>query len=671
MKSALRVVVLTATMVLFCVPVESVWSQNELEQTDIDIKDDPEAYQLGEVVVSAGGTGVEAVGTTRKVTRQDIKDMNARSLDEAIRFTPGVLIRTGNAGTPRIDIRGFRTRHVLMLLDGVPFNSTYDGQFDPTLIPTENIARIKVSTGGGSLLYGPGGNGGIINIVTRKGREGMRGEIGLEGAEGSSVYGRTALSGASGGLDGFLSASYRDRDWYPLSDDFEETDEQTGDKRDNSDRERQNFFGQVGYHPSDFTYIGLSANGFQGENGVPPVTNYDKNDPFTKKPKYDRTDDISGNTAQLAFSHEPGGFFGVRGWFYYSRSDQEDNRYDDDTYSTQKKNGASQTNSDTDVYGGNLQLKGDLGDFGAATLGLIATEEEWDGDGFSVNKSNEREYFDRDEKTSTYTTALEYEWSPFEKLGIVAGASYHWFDGDNDVDDSDWSYLLGATYDLFEGTRFKAYHSRRVRFPSIRQLYDPDGGNEDLEAENTRHYEIGVEQALPANTLVSATAYRIDAKDFIEKDETDVYTNFEDLRFQGFEIALENRFVSNLMLRASYAYLDAEDRGADSERAELQHRPKDTFSFEGVYRFDFGLTLRGSVLYIANQYFYDSDGEDPLEKKKLNDIAVVDVKASYMLVDEMLEIYAGADNLFDEDYEESYGLPQAGQVLYAGVEFRY
>jgi len=29
----------------------------------------------------------------------------------------------------------------------------------------------------------------------------------------------------------------------------------------------------------------------------------------------------------------------------------------------------------------------------------------------------------------------------------------------------------------------------------------------------------------------------------------------------------------------------------------------------------------------------------------------------------------GANNLLDEDYAESYGLPQAGRMVYAGIEF--
>jgi len=36
-----------------------------------------------------------------------------------------------------------------------------------------------------------------------------------------------------------------------------------------------------------------------------------------------------------------------------------------------------------------------------------------------------------------------------------------------------------------------------------------------------------------------------------------------------------------------------------------------------------------------------------------------------------LSVYLGADNLLDEDYEQSYGLPQPGRTAYAGLEYSF
>ncbi len=127
--------------------------------------------------VSSGRTQsdriVERITTVDEVTAAQIERSGARTLDQAIRLMPGVSIVNGGDGVPRIDVRGFRTRNVTLLIDGVPQSATYDGQFDPRAIPVENIARIKVTRGGGSVLYGPGGNAAVIDIITKSAGPGL------------------------------------------------------------------------------------------------------------------------------------------------------------------------------------------------------------------------------------------------------------------------------------------------------------------------------------------------------------------------------------------------------------------------------------------------------------------------------------------------------------------
>ncbi|MCP4577516.1 MAG: TonB-dependent receptor plug domain-containing protein, partial [Deltaproteobacteria bacterium] len=206
-------------------------------------KNDEGVYTLGEVVVSARQDVVETAGTVREITAQDIENKDARTLDQALELLPGVTIRTGAGGIPRIDIHGFRSRHVLLLLDGMPLNSTYDGQFDPAIIPTENIAKIKVSYGASSVLYGQGAMGGVINIITKKGKDGIQGKASGEIGEGSSRLGRFNVGGAAEKADFFVSGSMAARDDFPLSNDFQSTPLQGGGERNNSDNRRNNLFG--------------------------------------------------------------------------------------------------------------------------------------------------------------------------------------------------------------------------------------------------------------------------------------------------------------------------------------------------------------------------------------------------------------------------------------------
>lgn len=629
-----------------------------------------ELFNLGEIVVSAADTGVEAVGTTVSVDAETMSRRGVRNLNEALTLVPGVSIRTGNDGTPRIDIRGYRTRHVLLLLDGIPLNSTYDGQFDPASIPVEHIAEIKLTTGSSSVLYGSGGNGGVINIITKKGEVGVHGSTVAEIGQEDAYLGRVSVGGSDETIDAFISASVSGRNGFRLSDDFEETGDENGNERENSDREMTNVFANFGYTLSEDTLLGLSLNYQTGEYGKPPVTNYDKNDPFTKKPKYERLDSQEGFAGQLAFSHRTAGPLSLHGWAFFNTLDVEENRYDDSDYDAQNLKGSYRSDTTTETVGGSLQFAYALQGGGSVTLGLTGQQESWEESGFQMVNDGVSETISADKDLSVYSAALEYTVAPIDRLGLVFGFGQHYQNREEGNEDA-YSYLLGLHYDLFEGTRLKASHARKVRFPSIKQLYDASDGNSDLHAERTLHYEIGVEQTLPAATTVAVTLFHNDAEDFIEKDDSDINQNYENYRFRGVEIVAENRAVENLVVRAGYSYLEAKDRSSNTQKDELQHRPQDKFTLEAAYDFPFNLTANVSLLYIANQYFYDSDGKDPLEKQKLPNYTIVNLKLDKAFFDRALLFYVGADNLFDEDYGQSYGIPQAGRTLYAGVEYHF
>ena len=383
-------------------------------------------YDLGKVVVSKqADQGVEANETIRKVTAAEIQERDARTLDEALNLLPGVSVRTGGDGTPRIDIRGFKTRNVLLLLNGTPFNPASDGQFDPQMISVENIAEIKVITGGASVLYGPGGNGAVINIITKKGKTGVHGSATGEIAEGDAHLLKANVSGGTDKLDYFLSASTYKRDYFPLSDDFTTTKYQQSDDRDNSDLERDNVFANVGYSPSEKTFLGMTLSYLGGERGKPPVDNYSKTDPFTSNLKYDRLDDSKNYSVQLAGSHDLEGPSHIKGWVFVNQLDQLENRYDDATYTTQLLKGSSRTDSTTRISGANFQYGYDLPANSTMTLGLMAENDDWDADGFQqVEKKGasraSRNNFDESHTFQVYSTLLQYDAAPIKNLASTA-----------------------------------------------------------------------------------------------------------------------------------------------------------------------------------------------------------------------------------------------------------
>ena len=644
-----------------------------LQTEAADVGAGKEMYTLGEVVVSAKKAGVESVGTTREITAEDIQSRGAETLDEAIRLLPGVSVRVGAQGIPRVDIRGMRSRHVILLLDGVPFNSTFDGQFDPSIITVENIERIKLSYGSHSVLYGSGALGGVINIITKKGRTGLEGTASAEIGEEDSKTGRFTFSGGQNTVDFFLSGNFHETDGFNLSDDFNPTSEEDGDLRENSDRKRNTVFANIGYSPMEDLQIGLVLNYMDGEYGIPPSSINNNADPFANKPKYERVDDMEGLTGNLSGSYDIPGPFEVRGWIYMNEQDEVKNQYDDRTYTTQQDlsiNGLYHEENKVTISGGNIQTVYDLPVSGNLSFGLGTKRESYKTKGKRVERRN-RPFvpFDDTYKLQTHSAAIEYEGVPFGQIGLVLGYGHHWFEQEDGRDEDKGDFIAGAYYDLFQNTKIRGSVAKKVRFPSIRNLYEKGSENPDLTAEESMNYEVGIDHQLPCDTTISLTGFRLDVEDYIEKDANNIFQNNEEYRFQGFEFSLDTRFIKNLTLRTGYTFMDSKDRSSGTQKDELQYRPRHTLTAEAKYLFGYGISAYMSMEHAKGLYYYSKNA--PLIKGKLGDITLVNLKLEKEAVAGRLSIYLGADNLFDNDYEESYGFPQPGMMIYGGVKFRF
>jgi outer membrane cobalamin receptor len=658
---SLRRLALSIVLAAFIFPYQAHSKTNE-EETGV--------YTLGEIVVSGKKImGVESVGTVREITEEDIRLKNARTLDEALELLPGLDIRTGTDGVPRVDIRGFRSRHVLLLLDGIPFNSTFDGQFDPSTIPVENIAKIKVSYGNHSVLYGQGGLAGVINVITKKGKKGFHGSAQAELGKKDHYSGKFTFSGAKDKWDFFLSGSASEKDGYPLSDDFESTTLENGGVRENSDRKNKNLMANVGFAPSDKCLLGLVVNHLRGEYGKPPSTLSKADDPlFAKNPKYVRVEDFEGLSSQLSVSADLPGPLDMRGWFFINNLDEDETSYDDDNYNTVSKKNSYTQDTRTGIYGGTLQTGLDLRSLGRVSLGLSAERQEFESKGAIVKKKNNPpEPFDNEWDVEVYSASVEHELLKFRPLGIVLGFGHSWFEKQTGGKENDSHFLVGAHYDFNKDLRIMGSFARKIRFPSIRQLYDVDSGNPDLKAERSYNYELGLEKRLPRDTRIVLTLFRMDVADYIEKiPPNDLFLNNDKYRFQGIEVTAETRLCRRLFLRGGYGFLYTRDRSSQWDRDELQYRPEHKFTLEGKYNFDNGFMIYMNLMYVADQYYY-SNTSPPL-KRELNDYGLVSVKIDKALFNDRLKLYLGVDNLLDKDYEESYGFPQAGRTVYGGAK---
>lgn len=150
-------------------------------------------YQSPELLVEAERDNLwdaDASSFIHTITRQDIELGGFRSVGEALETVPGLFVqKSGGAhGTQYVSIRGSKTEHVLVLVDGVRFGKPHGGSTDLSMIPLSMIEKIDVVKGGNSARYGADALAGVIVITTKSARprlpQSVRGSIGSFGSNG-------------------------------------------------------------------------------------------------------------------------------------------------------------------------------------------------------------------------------------------------------------------------------------------------------------------------------------------------------------------------------------------------------------------------------------------------------------------------------------------------------
>jgi outer membrane receptor protein involved in Fe transport len=195
-------------------------------------------------------------------------------------------VTTGAKNAPSVSIHGFAQTQVLVLIDGVPYYETKYGSLDLNQIPTENIAKIEISKGAASVLYGANTLGGVINIITKKPSDKPYTHASMEFSENNTQRYSLTNGMKKGIFNYWLNYTYAESDGYDLSDDFEPTETriikkpggtteeivQGKGKRINSDYETNNFWAKFGIEPNKDSQYYLNFHYLDRDKGWSPST---------------------------------------------------------------------------------------------------------------------------------------------------------------------------------------------------------------------------------------------------------------------------------------------------------------------------------------------------------------------------------------------------------------
>lgn len=171
-----------------------------------------EQNRLDPVVVTASRSPQllsQVLADTTVITREDIERQAFGGIADLLRSQACFeMVRNGNVGAnTSLFVRGAETRHTMVLIDGVPYDSQRTDGASWQSIPLAQIERIEIVRGAASAVHGSDAIGGVVQIFTRKGEGKPQLELGLGGGNLGLNKLDASISGMSGIIDYAFSAA--------------------------------------------------------------------------------------------------------------------------------------------------------------------------------------------------------------------------------------------------------------------------------------------------------------------------------------------------------------------------------------------------------------------------------------------------------------------------------
>jgi len=614
-----------------------------------------EPYVMPPITVEASALDASLPAQT-EITREEIIDSHKNELTDVLTLTPGLSVRQGGQGEARADLRGFDQRATLFTLNGVPLYEPYNGIVNLDLVPLEMLESVNVARGPSSSLFGPNGMSGTVKMTTLKARAPLQANLSTTwrkadfwNVRASAGLARERVSAVIGGR--FLTAGD-----FPLSGSFSgyppgRARFDHDGRRFNSDRREHSIF-------ADFSYAFAGGGGAHAtllsssaQFGIPPNT-------IQFIPSFQRVEREEFNHIQISADHSLTSAVGVSGAVFFSSYDRRNQQF---------------TGPDLrDPFLTSMADSEELGGMGRVTTAVSAR------DSLSLAVQVRRAQADLSDSASgplgqpdftTASAAFENEYFLGQRVRLFVGLS---FDVQTGGHLTSWEIdpQGGVSADFGRFGMARAGVSRKIRFPTLRELFDPLQGNLDLQPEKALAYEVG-HRVAGKSFYIDASLFRNEVSDLIENGRVGTVqraVNLEDAVLQGFEAAVGGAAMRFLRLDLNYTFLDAKARKnlplGEGSFTEVQHRPSHRFNGTVNVLLPQAFALRLEGIYSSDQV--DTFGTDV----RAPEYGVFNLQLRKRLGTH-LEVFAGVDNVLDASYEQKLGAPLPGRWEYAGLLARY
>jgi vitamin B12 transporter len=658
------IIAMVLLALLFVAPSVAAAQESELtkapettKQSDNKEKKAKKEEKTEEVVVTATRieTASREVGSSITViTNQQIEERQNTTVLEVLRTVPSldVVQLGGPGGQTSVFIRGAKSEHTLVLIDGVEMNDpiTPGRSYDFANLTTDNIESIEIIRGPQSTLYGSDAIGGVINIITKKGKGKPRGFVSAEGGSFNTFREKAGVSGGNQWANYSLGISRWDTNGISAA------NEKDGN-HEKDDYENTSISTRLGVTPtenSDADFVLRYINARADIDNYGGVGGDDPNNTADLEQLFFRTQ------VRLSLFND---LWEQKLGFSLTDLDRD---YHNDTDADHP------SDLDRSSYYGKI-LKFDwqhnlyLHETNTLTLGIENEEEK--GKSKYYSESAWGPYTSNFKEKIAQTTGYYLQdqiklWdSWFTTLGVRLD--------DHSRFGSETTYRITSAYLIQQtGTKLKGSFGTGFKAPTLYQLYS-QYGNQNLDPEESTGWDIGVEQSLFDKKLIlGATYFSNEFDELIEfvgyESGTSKYINVAEAEARGVEVFASVCPIDDLTFLASYTYTDTEDKATGKD---LLRRAKNKFGLDVNYRFIGKGNVNLGLVYVGKRD--DNDYSSwPAKRVELDDYLLANLAASYDIT-RNIQIFGRAENLLDEDYEEVKGFGTPGISAYAGGKLSF
>ncbi|SDZ77803.1 outer membrane receptor for ferrienterochelin and colicins [Desulfuromusa kysingii] len=575
------------------------------------------------------------------IDAEEILRSNATSINDVLVQSAGINLGVNSgsiSGRQNISIRGSQSDHVLILVDGKKVSGS-DAQighsdFQYNWVPMNAIERIEVIKGPASSIYGSQAIGGVVNIITKKQQETFSGDIntkfGFSDDDGGDLKNVSANIGGkiSDRFSLFVSAEHTDLDVV--------ADEENDSITKIEGKEITNGMVKLTFDLDSSQSLEASySQGVEDRYEVGDTLYYD----------IDRRNYSLGYHKQFANLSLDIDAYVVDSDLHYNSSN---------SYTHNMTDSVARAEVSTLAFDKHFIVTG-------AEYKLEEYDKDYDLDASSGSNFKNEIY-----NTSAF---IQDEIEVTDDLLITIGARYDY----HEKFAGEWSPKMNVLYKLGSHHRIKAGYGEGFKAPTVTQnssSYVSTSrhifhGNDDLQPENSKSYEVGYEYHAE-KTVFKAALYKTEVDNLIASEQIGStasggriyqYANVNEAQMQGFELELTQDITADHNIRLGYQFLDTEDK---STGEDLSYRPKHSINARLISQLPWGLNATLSANYTGEQ---EASGEEYDAFTQYN----LQLAKTFL---DSLTARLGIDNLTDEDLDDSpYEIK--GRLVYASINYRF